>query len=205
MANRNLTYGIVAGVAIVALLGSIEAYLLFNGAPDAPPSLAPITVGGPFSLTDQKGETVTDHTYRGKWELVFFGYTFCPDVCPTTLSAIAQALDKLGPLAAKVQPLFITVDPKRDTKEVIGNYVKNFDPRIVGLTGNPDAIAAAAKQYKVYYAPQKTGNGPDDYLMDHSAAVYLMNPDGAFVRMFGANVSGDQLADTLRPLISKPS
>jgi protein SCO1 len=206
--NRNLTLGIVAAICLVAGLGAIDVYLLYHPSDDAAGASSPVpdvSVGGPFALQDPEGKTVTDQTFRGKWELVFFGYTFCPDVCPTTLSAVADALDKLGPLASQVQPLFITIDPKRDTPEVIGAYVKNFDPRIVGLTGGSDAIAAAAKQYQVYYAPQKTGAGPDDYLMDHSAALYLMNPRGGFVRIFGSNVTGDQLADKLRPLLSPVS
>jgi protein SCO1/2 len=205
--NRNVIYGIVAAVCLVAGLGAIDVYLLYHGVDDAAGSSPSpnVSVGGPFALQDGDGKTVTDQTYRGKWELVFFGYTFCPDVCPTTLSAVADALEKLGPLASQVQPLFITVDPKRDTPEVIGAYVKNFDPRIVGLTGSPEAVGAAAKQYQVYYAPQKTGDGPDDYLMDHSAALYLMNPQGGFVRIFGSNVTGDQLVDKLRPLLSPNS
>ena len=206
--NRNMIYGIVAAVCLVAGLGAIDVYLLYHGSGETAGALSPVpsaSVGGPFALQDGDGKTVTDQTYRGKWELIFFGYTFCPDVCPTTLSAVADALEKLGPLAGQVQPLFITIDPKRDTEEVVGAYVKNFDPRIVGLTGSPEAVAAAAKSYQVYYAPQKTGNGPDDYLMDHSAALYLMNPDGKFVRIFGNSVTGDQLVEKLRTLLSSPS
>jgi protein SCO1 len=207
LAKRNLIYGIVAAVCLVVGLGAIDVYLLFYGSGSAgsPSALPGVSVGGPFALQDVDGKTVTDQTYRGKWELIFFGYTYCPDVCPTTLSAMAAALDKLGPLSGQVQPLFITIDPKRDTPPVVDAYVKNFDPRIVGLTGSADAIATAAKGYQVYYAPQKTGDGPDDYLMDHSAALYLMNPKGEFVRIFGSDVSADQLADKLRPLLSPVS
>ena len=118
----------------------------------------PVTVGGPFTLTAPDGTTVTDETYRGKWLLVFFGYTSCPDICPTTLSEIAAALELLGPDAAKLQPIFITVDPERDTPEVMGRYTGAFDPRIVGLTGSPQQIAAVAAQYGAYSERHNTGS-----------------------------------------------
>jgi protein SCO1/2 len=158
--------------------------------------------GGPFALVDSTGETVTDRTYRGKWELVFFGYTFCPDLCPTTLAAMAEALDRLGPLASRVQPIFISLDPKRDTPAVVGDYVAGIDKRIVGLTGSTEAVAAAATQFRVQYATVKTGDGADDYLLDHTGFIYLMNPEGIFVRVLAGNVTGSEMAEKLRPLIA---
>ena len=128
---------------------------------------SPVTIGGPFTLTAPDGTTVTDETYRGKWLLVYFGYTFCPDSCPMTLNEIAIALKKLGPVAAKLQPLFITIDPQRDTPEVLREYSQSFDPRIVGLTGSPRQIDAVTQEYGAYSARHKTGPGPDDYVMDH--------------------------------------
>jgi len=145
------------------------------------------------------GSTVTDQTYRGKWMLVYFGYTFCPDVCPTTLNAVAQALSKLGPDAKSVVPLFITIDPKRDTPKVIGDYVKAFDPRIVGISGNAPQVETVAKAYHVYYVAQSGGG--DDYLIDHSSFLYLMTPQGAFAKALSGSLSGGEIADAIRPFI----
>ena len=148
---------------------------------------------------------MTDKTYRGKWELVFFGYTFCPDLCPLTLGVIADALDRLGPDAVKVQAIFITLDPKRDTPTVVSDYVAGFDKRIVGLSGSPEAIAAVAAQFKVQYEAVKTGDGAEDYLIDHTGFIYLMNPEGGFVRVLAGNITGGEMADKLRPLIAPAS
>jgi protein SCO1 len=164
---------------------------------------SPITIGGPFTLTAPDGTTVTEQTYRGKWLLVFFGFTSCPDTCPTALLEIAAALDKLGPDADKLQPLFITVDPLRDTPAVMENYTQSFDPRIVGLTGTPQQIAAVAQEYGVYYAPRKIGPGVEDYVMDHGSYLYLMDPEGKFVRGFDADTSGGRIAEVVRGVMSK--
>ncbi len=166
---------------------------------------APVTIGGPFMLTAPDGTTVTDQTYRGKWLLVYFGYTFCPDTCPMTLNEIASALEKLGADAAKLKPLFITVDPQRDTREVLEQYTQSFDPRIVGLTGSPQQIDAVTREYGAYSAHHKTGPGPEDYVMDHSTYLYVMDPGGKFVRAFEADASGDRIADALRKLLAQPS
>ena len=146
------------------------------------------------------GRRVTDATFRGKWLLVYFGYTSCPDVCPTTLSAMALALDKLGPLADKVQPVFITVDPERDTSKIVGEYVKDFDPRFVGLVGSPQEIGAAAQEFHVYYRVRQLGN--NEYVVDHSSFIYLFDPNGGFVRLLTGDLPGHQLADELRKLMS---
>jgi protein SCO1 len=158
-------------------------------------------IGGPFTLEDGSGNRVSDKDFRGKYMLVYFGYTFCPDVCPTTLGAVADAMDKLGPAASRIQPLFITVDPKRDTPPVVRQYAAAFGPRIIGLTGTPEEIAAVAKAYRVYYAEHRTGNGPDDYSMDHSSVLYLMNPNGGFVAPVRADLSGDEIAANLKKLM----
>jgi protein SCO1/2 len=165
---------------------------------------SPVTIGGPFTLIASNGTTVTDQTFRGKWLLVYFGYTFCPNTCPMTLNEIATALEKLGADAAKLKPLFITVDPQRDTREVLEQYTQSFDPRIVGLTGNPQQIAAVAKEYGVYWAAHKTGPGAEDYVMDHSSYLYVMDPEGKFVRAFDADTPGDRIADALRELMAQP-
>ncbi len=133
--------------------------------------------------------------------LVYFGYTFCPDVCPTTLNAVADAMDKLGPAAARIQPLFITVDPKRDTPAVVKQYTAAFGPNIEGLTGTPAEIAQVAKEYRVYFAEHRTGPGPNDYSMDHSSVLYLMSPSGTFVAPVRADQSGDEIAANLKKLM----
>jgi protein SCO1/2 len=165
---------------------------------------APVTIGGPFILTATDGTLVTDKTYRGKWLLVYFGYTSCPNTCPTTLLEISTALAMLGADSGKLQPLFITVDPQRDTAELLGEYLQSFDPRIVGLTGTAEQIAAAAKEYGVYYAPQRTGPGAEDYVIDHSSYLYLMGPSGNFVRGFEADTSGEYVAGSVRQLMAQP-
>ena len=164
-----------------------------------------VTIGGPFALIAPDGTTVTDQTFRGKWLLVYFGYTFCPNTCPMTLNEIATALEKLGTDATKMQPLFITVDPQRDTREVLEQYTRSFDPRIVGLTGSPQQIDAVTQEYGAYAARDKTEPGPEDYVIDHSTYLYVMDPGGKFVRAFDADTSGDRIADALRELLAQPS
>lgn len=156
-----------------------------------------VQVGGPFTLVDTTGKTVSDTSFRGKWMLVYFGYTYCPDVCPTELQAMAAGMDKLGPLAANVAPLFITVDPERDTADTLAEYVKLFDDRLIGLTGTPAQIATAAKAYRVYYA-KITPKDASSYLMDHSSFLYLMGPDGQLRMLFKPGTSGSDIAEAIR-------
>jgi protein SCO1 len=163
----------------------------------------PVTIGGAFTLTSPDGTTVTEQTYRGKLLLVYFGFTSCPDTCPTALLEIAAALEKLGPDADKLQPLFITVDPLRDTPAVMGNYTQSFDSRIVGLTGTPQQIAAVAQEYGAYYEPRKSGPGAEDYVMDHSTYLYLMDAEGKFVRGFDADTPGERIAEAVRGAMAK--
>ncbi len=189
-------------VLIVAVIGAWGALWLglvggHGGAGEVAGLPGGIQVGGPFQLTDSTGKTVTDASYRGKWMLVYFGYTYCPDVCPTELQAVAAGLDKLGPLASQVAPIFITIDPERDTRATMGAYVKLFDDRLIGLTGTPDEIAAVAKAYRVYYA-KVTPKAGGDYLMDHSSFLYLMGPDGRLRALFKPGMDGAQIADGIR-------
>jgi protein SCO1/2 len=163
----------------------------------------PVTIGSQFTLTSPDGTTVTEQTYRGKWLLFYFGFTSCPDTCPTALLEIAAALTRLGPDADKLQPLFITVDPRRDTPAVMGNYTQSFDPRIVGLTGTPQQIAAVAQEYGAYYEPRKSGPGAEDYVVDHSTYLYLMDPEGKFVRGLDADTPGDRIAEAVRFAMAK--
>jgi protein SCO1/2 len=162
----------------------------------------PVELGGPFALTDQNGMRRTDEDFRGKYMLVFFGYTFCPDVCPTTLAVEAAALDKMGDRAERIVPVFISVDPKRDTPEKLKAYLSGFDasppsarPAFVGLTGSEEEIAAVTKAYRVYYQAH-TEEG-DNYTVDHSGVVYLMGPSGKFVANYSLETSPDKLAADL--------
>jgi len=184
----------VVGLVVAVLLLGAGVFLWLSG------NSGP-TIGGPFTLENGSGKTVTASDFRGKYLLVYFGYTFCPDVCPTTLNSVATALDQLGPAANALQPVFITVDPKRDTPAVMQRYTAAFTPRLIGLTGTPAQIAAVAKEYHVYYAEHRTGPGPDDYSMDHSSVLYLMGPNGRFVAPLRAETSGAELAAELRKLL----
>ncbi len=156
-------------------------------------------IRGRFMLVDQNGQLVTDQDLLGKYQLIYFGYTFCPDICPTSLSVISQALDRLGEKADLVQPYFITIDPERDTVEKIRNYVKYFNERIIGLTGTRAMIDRVAKQYRVRYEKVvEEGSDPDLYLMDHTAAVYLMAPDGTFITKFAYGINAEQMVEKLQ-------
>jgi protein SCO1/2 len=154
------------------------------------------SVGGPFTLTDQNGNTVTDATFKGEPFLVFFGFTHCPDVCPTTLYEMSEVLKRLGPDAKKTAALFVTVDPERDTPEKMKQYVSSFHPRIFGLTGTPAQIDAIKKEYRVYSKKVPTKDG--DYTMDHTAVVYLMDKNGRFVAPFNMARSADEAAADLQ-------
>ena len=156
-------------------------------------------VGGPFRLTDQNGKTVSDADFRGRYMLIYFGYSFCPDVCPTTLSVMAQALDKLGGESRRVTPIFITVDPERDTPQVLGDYMKAFGPNFVGLTGSAAAIKDVEKKYRVYAVKKPLEKGA--YGMDHSSVLYLMGPAGKIISFYDEAISPDDLAKDLRQKI----
>ncbi|WP_374659942.1 SCO family protein [Phenylobacterium sp.] len=150
-------------------------------------------VGGPFQLVDQDGKPVDEKILKGKWTAVFFGFTYCPDVCPTTMQALGAAQAQLGPKADKLQVVFISVDPERDTPAQLKSYLSNevFPKGTIGLTGTPEQVAAAAKAYRVYY--KKNGEG-DAYLVDHSTAAYLMNPKGQFDRVLPYGIGPEEIA-----------
>lgn len=133
-------------------------------------------IGGPFTLVATDGQMVTDQTYRGKWLLIYFGYTSCPDACPTALNSMSVALEKLRSHADRLQPLFVTIDPERDTRDAVGKYLTSFDSRIVGLTGTEDEIERVIKEYRLYVSREKPGAGGKDYLVSHSSYIYLMDP-----------------------------
>lgn len=159
-----------------------------------------VDVGGPYTLTDQTGRTVTEETFEGTWQVVFFGYTYCPDVCPTNLATVSTALDALGPLADRVTPIFISVDPERDTVQQLASYHEYFHPSFSMLTGTPEQIAEVAREFRVYYAKAESDEA-SDYLMDHSSITYLLNPDGDYVTHFSHGTDPEQMAETLRGYI----
>lgn len=153
-------------------------------------------VGGPFALIDQNGALKTDRDYRGHWVLLYFGYTYCPDVCPTTLALMANVLDRLGSQSAHIVPIFITIDPERDTPMVLKKYLAAFGPRFVGLTDKPATIAKVAHAYRVYYAKHNLPGGT--YSVDHSSVIYLLDPNGKFVKAYDDQAPPQAIADDLK-------
>ena len=195
---------LLVAVAVAALLVLAAGALLGLAFRDTPKgaagSLLGATIGGPFRLVDQDGRTVTEADFKGKWQLVFFGYTHCPDTCPTTLNEIALALDRLGTKRRQVGVVFITVDPERDTPAVLKAYLESFDAPVVALTGTQAEISQVAKEYHVYYARHPRPDG--DYDMDHSAVVYVMDPEGRFTATFTPDNSPEEIAARLAKLLS---
>jgi protein SCO1/2 len=192
-------WGWIASLAVVVAVAAMLV-LVWRSAGNRS-GVAPSDIGGPFQLIDQSGTPVDQHILRGKWSAVFFGYTYCPDVCPTTLAALGQAVEDLGPDASRFQVVFITVDPERDTPAALKAYLASptFPKGAVGLTGSSRQIAAVARAYHVYY--QKAPQG-SSYSMDHSAVVYLMDPQGRFVRPLDVGVAPLQIAGQIRTAIN---
>ena len=175
---------------LAGLTGGEAAIPSAGGGVQMPVGLA---LGGPFSLVDETGRPVTEASFAGRWMLVYFGFTYCPDVCPTELGAMASALDALGPAADSVVPVFITIDPERDTPAAMADYVSRFHPRLKGLTGTPEQIAEAARRYRVYYAKSRRAEA-GDYLMDHSSFIYLVGPDGRVRSLFRPETTPESMA-----------
>lgn len=187
---------------MAALFGFLVAVWLLAIGPVAAQTL-PTLFGGPFELTDHDGRAVTDEDFTGRHILVYFGYTYCPDVCPTDLTGIAVALDALGALANKVRPVFITVDPGRDTPTVLKEYTHAFHPALLGLTGSQAEVAAVAKAYRVHRRIFRLeGSAREDYLVDHSSLAYLMGPDGKFVTMFPHGTPPERMTEVLRKYLA---
>ena len=164
--------------------------------------MEPRPIGGAFALIDQNGARRTDADFRGKFMLVYFGFTYCPDVCPTDLQQMGLAVERLGPAGDAVQPIFITVDPERDTAEHLKDYVAMFHSRFIGFTGDAAAINEVARAYRVYYAKFELSKSDDksDYTVDHSAFIYMMGPNGEYLGFFPPGTSAELLAGTLGPL-----
>lgn len=184
-----LAAGVMTAVVLLADFGEI------GGSQNAATGKA--LIGGPFTLVNGQGERVTEKTFAGKPMLVFFGFTNCPDVCPSGLQVIAAAIDQLGDKAKGLTPIFITVDPARDTPEVTAKYVTSFHPAIVGLSGSEQDVAGAIKAYRVYAKKVEDGATADHYNVDHSAFLYLMDANGEFVKHFSHSVDADTLATEL--------
>lgn len=183
-------------VLLVSVIGLIVAGALAWRLAVREAEPPPAAVGGPFELVDQDGRPASESVLKGKWSAIFFGFTYCPDVCPTTLQALNAAADQLGPRAKDFQIVFVSVDPGRDTPQQVKAYLaaQNLRAGTIGLTGSPGQVAAAAKAYRVYY--QQVGEG-DGYTVNHSTAAYLMDPKGRFDRVFGYGMTPDQMADQI--------
>jgi cytochrome oxidase Cu insertion factor (SCO1/SenC/PrrC family) len=161
------------------------------------------TVGGPFELIDQNGRKRGDKDFRGKLLIVYFGYTVCPDICPTDLQQIGLAVDRLGEAGTAVQPLFISIDPKRDTPKVLSDYVPFFHPRLIGLTGSADEIAAVAREYKAYFARYDPPDG-SPYLMDHTGFIYVVDKVGKYRGFFPSGTSEDRMREMIAKILGEP-
>jgi protein SCO1 len=184
---------IIASFAASLLIGLLIVLWGLGGVRGVP---APAAIGGPFQLTDQSGATVTEKSLLGRPTLIFFGFTHCPDVCPTSLFEISEVLRAMGPDADKVNAYFVSVDPERDNSQAMKDYLSSFDPHLKGLTGNPESVAKALSAYRVYAkkVPLKDG----DYTMDHTALTYLMDRDGKFVSPFNLNRKPEEAAADLK-------
>jgi protein SCO1 len=182
MSPRTTRIVLIISAFLAGLVVCLGTILLVAGWGERGAVMGPSAIGGPFALVDQDGKTVTDRDLKGRPFLVFFGFTHCPDVCPTTLFEVSEVLRALGPDAERVGVLFVTVDPERDTPDKLKDYLSSFDPHLRGLTGDPAAVAAMIRTYRVYArkVPQENGG----YTMDHYAGIYLMDKDGRFVAPF---------------------
>ena len=195
MPRRSL---VIFAAVILLIAAGIGGYALVNRQLHQGGAQGEALVGGPFTMLDQDGRRVTEKDFLGKYMLVFFGYTYCPDVCPTELQVMTAALDQMGPEADRIQPVFVSIDPARDTPEVLKAYVGNFGPRLVGLTGTPEEVATIAKAYRVFFAKAANSSSDTDYLLDHSSIIYLMGPDGRFVKHMPYTTDAAKLAQELK-------
>lgn len=195
---------IILWLAVLAAGGLYAALVLAPGWwGNAPAGIETIQTGtaaieADFELTDHRGEVRRDEDYDGKWMLVFFGFTNCPDVCPLGLATIADAMDRLGAAAGQVQPLFISVDPERDTPEALAEYVAAFHPKVIGLTGPTEKISETAGNFRAYFEKIDDERAPDGYTMGHTSVIYLIDPTGEFVTVYGYNDSPEQIAADLQ-------
>jgi cytochrome oxidase Cu insertion factor (SCO1/SenC/PrrC family) len=192
----------VIGLSVLAAAAALAAFVAVSDVFERPRVIVSgiASVGGPFTLTAHTGERISDEAFRGQFMLVAFGFTHCPDVCPAELQVMTAALESMGSAADRVQPLFVTIDPERDTAEHLADYMAHFHPRLIGLTGSADEIAEVAAAYHVWY--EKVQGDSPDYLMDHTSITYLMGPDGKFVQHFSFGTSAETLAKALRNAVT---
>ena len=188
----------VMSALVVVLLYLSSSYAVVEAADSETSTPAATEVRAKFSLVDHQGRAVTENTYRGKWLLVFFGYTSCPDICPLTLYDIALAMKALDEDGDRVQPIFVSVDPERDTVDVLAKYIPSFGPSIVGLTGEPEQVKQTAQSFRVYYEKVAIPGNPEAYTMDHQSYIYLIRPDGEFETVFPHGMSVDRMVTALR-------
>lgn len=196
--RRPLLLVIVGGFLLGALIGAGILILNTDMQGNRVTTSGKALVGGPFELVGKDGKIVTDQDFRGRHMLVFFGYTHCPDICPAELQVMSVALDGLGSDADKVVPIFITLDPERDTPEAVNAYVENFGSNFIGLSGSPEAIAKVAKAYRVSYQKFQDDKTGDNYSVDHSALLYLMGPDGEYITHIPYGTPASKMTETLR-------
>ncbi len=192
----------VAVVAAVAMWLILDRYAGQTGVADPLGVTAGADIGGPFTLVDHTGATVTEHSYDGRYRLIYFGYTFCPDVCPVETGTMMAAYSQLGDAGAEIVPLFVTIDPERDTPEVLASYVGLFHEDLIGLTGSEQQIADMAAAYQVYRSRYED-ESMSDYLMDHSSFIYLMDRDGNYVTMFRRNTPVDTIVETMTQVLDR--
>lgn len=197
---------VAVSAAAIAIIGLLVVMALNNSGNRSQVTtvITGAQIGGPFTLTNHQGRAVTEQDFKGKYMLIYFGYTFCPDVCPTSLQDMTTALEEMGSDADPITPVFITVDPERDTVDAVAEYMEAFHPRMVGLTGSVADTSKAAKAYRVYYAkiPAEEGRSENEYLMDHSSYFYLVGPDGTFRDAFQSHMDIGELVQKLKARVS---
>ena len=195
------TNRILLGMWLAVLVGAVGS-IAWHASRESKPASEKTAMGGPFSLTDQDGHAFTDANLIGKPSLIYFGYTYCPDVCPTSLQLIETAVEMLGPDATqKVNIVFITIDPERDTTQVMKGFVPAFGSTIVGLTGSADQVARAANAYLVFYEKVPSKDKDTPYLMSHSSIIYLLNRQGHFVKTFAPDTEAEEIAKGVKELL----
>lgn len=200
--QNTLKPSMIFGLVILLLAVALGGYALWASRAISTGSGVAL-VGGPFTMVNHKGAIVTDLDFRGRPMLVFFGFTFCPDICPTELQVMTAAIAELGDAGKDIQPILVTIDPARDTPDVMANYVSNFGENVIGLTGTDKQVETIATAYRVFYTRQDNPKDPENYSMDHSSIIYLMGPDGKFLKHFSYTTDAKALASGLKTALGR--
>ncbi len=200
--QNTLKPSIIFGLGVLLMAAALGGYALWSARPHSTSSGIAL-VGGPFTMVNHKGQTVTDKDFRGRPMLLFFGFTFCPDICPTELQVMTAAITELGDAGKDIQPILVSIDPARDTPEVLAAYVANFGDNVVGLTGSEKQVEAMAGAYRVFYSKQDNPKDPSNYLMDHSSIIYLMGANGTFLKHFSYTTDAKALATGLKKALGR--